>query len=73
MEREINLAIDGGIVAGDIPVRCVGYENDDHSFTIESVFVDIGGKSYDLIDNLKESVVEWLEAKAADQLMWESA
>jgi hypothetical protein len=74
--REVRLHIDGG-PGKKMPVRCEGYV-EERRFHIEAVWIDgvvLGASSacgsYDIIENLKPSVIEALEEEATDSLHWE--
>jgi hypothetical protein len=69
--REFRLTIDGGPLK-PMPVRCGGYI-DEGAFHIESVWVDVGDKSYDIYENLKPHVLASLEEQAEDEIVWEKA
>lgn len=73
--REVRLTIDGGFSHGHalrLPVRCEGSLGDDgRAFTIHSVWVDVGNRSYDIFDSIDPRVITSLEEQAEDQMQWE--
>ena len=81
--HEARLTIDGGN-GKRLPVRCEGYVEDD-AFHVEAVFVEqfagvvVGFgptvtsqyTDFDIIENLKPSVIEAMEDEATEQRGWE--